>query len=77
MRASRSIGSSELSVEALRQTFEVNVFGVFRMTLLPLLKKSKHGRMRPSPSSCSTKSSNRNRCTIRSGLCASANRGTV
>jgi NAD(P)-dependent dehydrogenase (short-subunit alcohol dehydrogenase family) len=41
------IPSSELSVEALRQTFEVNVFGVFRVTkaLLPLLKKSKHGRI--------------------------------
>ena len=38
---------SELSVEAFRQTFEVNVFGVFRVTkaLLPLLKKSKHGRI--------------------------------
>jgi NAD(P)-dependent dehydrogenase (short-subunit alcohol dehydrogenase family) len=41
------IPGSELSVEALRQTFEVNVFGVFRVTkaLLPLLKKSKHGRI--------------------------------
>ena len=38
---------SELSVEAFRQTFDVNVFGVFRVTkaLLPLLKKSKHGRI--------------------------------
>jgi NAD(P)-dependent dehydrogenase (short-subunit alcohol dehydrogenase family) len=41
------IPGSELSVEALRQTFEVNVFGVFRVTkaLLPLLKKSTHGRI--------------------------------
>jgi NAD(P)-dependent dehydrogenase (short-subunit alcohol dehydrogenase family) len=41
------IPGSELSVESLRQTFEVNVFGVFRVTkaLLPLLKKSKHGRI--------------------------------
>ena len=31
------------------------------------------GRMRPSRFSCPTKSSIRNRCTIRSGLCASAN----
>jgi NAD(P)-dependent dehydrogenase (short-subunit alcohol dehydrogenase family) len=41
------VPGSELSVEALRQTFEVNVFGVFRVTkaLLPLLKKSNHGRI--------------------------------
>jgi NAD(P)-dependent dehydrogenase (short-subunit alcohol dehydrogenase family) len=38
---------SELTVEALQKTFETNVFGVFRVTkaLLPLLKKSKHGRI--------------------------------
>jgi NAD(P)-dependent dehydrogenase (short-subunit alcohol dehydrogenase family) len=41
------IPGSELSVEGLEQTFEVNVFGVFRVTkaLLPQLKKSKHGRI--------------------------------
>jgi NAD(P)-dependent dehydrogenase (short-subunit alcohol dehydrogenase family) len=41
------IPGSELDVETLRQTFEVNVFGVFRVTkaLLPLLKQSKHGRI--------------------------------
>jgi NAD(P)-dependent dehydrogenase (short-subunit alcohol dehydrogenase family) len=39
--------SSELSVEVLQKTFETNVFGVFRVTkaLLPLLKKSSHGRI--------------------------------
>src|ERR1700680_1624240 len=39
--------ASELTVEALQKTFETNVFGVFRVTkvLLPLLKKSKHGRI--------------------------------
>jgi NAD(P)-dependent dehydrogenase (short-subunit alcohol dehydrogenase family) len=38
---------SELTVEVLQKTFETNVFGVFRVTktLLPLLKKSKHGRI--------------------------------
>jgi NAD(P)-dependent dehydrogenase (short-subunit alcohol dehydrogenase family) len=38
---------SELTVEALRETFETNVFGVFRVTkaFLPLLQKSKHGRI--------------------------------
>jgi len=38
---------SELTVEALEKTYETNVFGVFRVTkaLLPLLKKSKHGRI--------------------------------
>jgi NAD(P)-dependent dehydrogenase (short-subunit alcohol dehydrogenase family) len=38
---------SELAVDALQKTFETNVFGVFRVTsaLLPLLKKSKHGRI--------------------------------
>ena len=38
---------SELTVEALRETFETNVFGVFRVTkaFLPLLQKSKHGRV--------------------------------
>jgi len=39
--------SSELTIEALQKTFGTNVFGVFRVTkaLLPLLKKSKHGRI--------------------------------
>lgn len=39
--------ASELSVDAIQNTFETNVFGVFRVTkaLLPLLKKSKHGRI--------------------------------
>jgi NAD(P)-dependent dehydrogenase (short-subunit alcohol dehydrogenase family) len=38
---------SELSSEIFEKTFETNVFGVFRVTkaLLPLLKKSKHGRI--------------------------------
>ncbi len=38
---------SQLTVEVLRDTFETNVFGVFRVTkaLLPLLKKSQHGRI--------------------------------
>jgi NAD(P)-dependent dehydrogenase (short-subunit alcohol dehydrogenase family) len=38
---------SQLTVEVLQDTFETNVFGVFRVTkaLLPLLKKSKHGRI--------------------------------
>ena len=38
---------SELTVEILQKTFETNVFGVFRVTkaLLPLLKKSNHGRI--------------------------------
>jgi NAD(P)-dependent dehydrogenase (short-subunit alcohol dehydrogenase family) len=36
-----------LTVEVLQGTFETNVFGVFRVTkaLLPLLKKSQHGRI--------------------------------
>jgi NAD(P)-dependent dehydrogenase (short-subunit alcohol dehydrogenase family) len=35
----------QLTVEVFQQTFDTNVFGVFRVTeaLLPLLKKSKHG----------------------------------
>jgi NAD(P)-dependent dehydrogenase (short-subunit alcohol dehydrogenase family) len=39
--------ASELSVEQSQKTFETNVFGVFRVTkaMLPLLKKSKHGRI--------------------------------
>jgi NAD(P)-dependent dehydrogenase (short-subunit alcohol dehydrogenase family) len=39
--------ASELSVDILEKTFETNVFGVFRVTkaLLPLLRKSKHGRI--------------------------------
>jgi NAD(P)-dependent dehydrogenase (short-subunit alcohol dehydrogenase family) len=38
---------SELTVETLQKTYETNVFGVFRVTkaLLPLLKKSKRGRI--------------------------------
>jgi NAD(P)-dependent dehydrogenase (short-subunit alcohol dehydrogenase family) len=38
---------SQLTVDALQKTFETNVFGVFRVTkaLLPLLEKSKHGRI--------------------------------
>jgi NAD(P)-dependent dehydrogenase (short-subunit alcohol dehydrogenase family) len=38
---------SELTVEVLQETFETNVFGVFRVTkaLLPLLKRSQHGRI--------------------------------
>lgn len=38
---------SELTIDAMQRTFETNVFGVFRVTkaLLPLLKKSKHGRI--------------------------------
>jgi len=38
---------SELTVEVFRETFETNVFGVFRVTkaFLPLLRKSKHGRI--------------------------------
>ena len=37
----------ELTVDVLRETFETNVFGVFRVTkaVLPLLKKSKRGRI--------------------------------
>jgi NAD(P)-dependent dehydrogenase (short-subunit alcohol dehydrogenase family) len=38
---------SELTVDVFRKTFETNVFGAFRVTsaLVPLLKKSKHGRI--------------------------------
>ena len=41
------VSPSQLTVEALQKTFETNVVGVFRVTraLLPLLKKSKHGRI--------------------------------
>jgi len=41
------VPGSELTVEALQETFDTNVFGVFRVTkvLLPLLKRSKHGRI--------------------------------
>lgn len=41
------VPGSELNVEALQETFDTNVFGVFRVTkaLLPLLKRSKHGRI--------------------------------
>jgi NAD(P)-dependent dehydrogenase (short-subunit alcohol dehydrogenase family) len=37
----------ELTADVLQKTFETNVFGVFRVTraLLPLLQKSKHGRI--------------------------------
>ena len=37
----------ELTMDVLRETFETNVFGVFRVTkaVLPLLKKSKRGRI--------------------------------
>ncbi len=39
--------ASELTVEQFQKTFETNVFGVFRVTkvMLPLLKKSKQGRI--------------------------------
>jgi NAD(P)-dependent dehydrogenase (short-subunit alcohol dehydrogenase family) len=38
---------SELTVEELQKTYEINVFGVFRVTktMLPLVKKSKRGRI--------------------------------
>jgi len=38
---------SELDTEALKKTYETNVFGVFRVTkaMLPLLKRSKAGRI--------------------------------
>src|SRR3984957_12111834 len=41
------VPGSELTVEALQETFDTNVFGVFRVTkaLLPLLKRSNHGRI--------------------------------
>ncbi len=41
------LSPSQLTVEAFEKTFETNVFGVFRVTkaLLPLLKRSKHGRI--------------------------------
>lgn len=41
------IPPSELTVDAYQKTFETNVFGVFRVTkaMLPLLKKSGHGRI--------------------------------
>jgi NAD(P)-dependent dehydrogenase (short-subunit alcohol dehydrogenase family) len=41
------VPGSELTVEALQETFDTNVFGVFRVTkaLLPLLRRSKHGRI--------------------------------
>lgn len=41
------VPGSELTVEAFQKTFDTNVFGVFRVTkaLLPLLKRSKHGRI--------------------------------
>jgi NAD(P)-dependent dehydrogenase (short-subunit alcohol dehydrogenase family) len=39
--------SSDLSMETLEQTFQTNVFGVFRVTsaMIPLLKKSEHARI--------------------------------
>jgi NAD(P)-dependent dehydrogenase (short-subunit alcohol dehydrogenase family) len=41
------VPASQLTVPAFQETFETNVFGLFRVTkaLLPLLKKSKHGRI--------------------------------
>jgi NAD(P)-dependent dehydrogenase (short-subunit alcohol dehydrogenase family) len=41
------VPGSELTAETLQKTFDTNVFGVFRVTkaLLPLLKRSKHGRI--------------------------------
>jgi len=41
------VSPSELTVEAFQKTFETNVFGVFRVTkaFVPLLKKSRHGRI--------------------------------
>ena len=41
------VPASELTVPAFQETFETNVFGAFRVTkvLLPLLKKSRHGRI--------------------------------
>jgi NAD(P)-dependent dehydrogenase (short-subunit alcohol dehydrogenase family) len=41
------VPASELTVPAFQETFETNVFGLFRVTkaLLPLLKKSQHGRI--------------------------------
>lgn len=42
-----SLPGFELTVDVLQKTFETNVFGVFRVTkaMLPLLKKSKRGRI--------------------------------
>jgi NAD(P)-dependent dehydrogenase (short-subunit alcohol dehydrogenase family) len=42
-----SLPGSEMTLDALQKTFETNVFGAFRVTkaFLPLLKKSKHGRI--------------------------------
>jgi NAD(P)-dependent dehydrogenase (short-subunit alcohol dehydrogenase family) len=39
--------ASELSIETLQETFDTNVFGVFRVTkaMMRLLKKSRHGRI--------------------------------
>jgi NAD(P)-dependent dehydrogenase (short-subunit alcohol dehydrogenase family) len=41
------VPASELTVPAFQETFETNVFGAFRVTkvLLPLLKKSRRGRI--------------------------------
>jgi NAD(P)-dependent dehydrogenase (short-subunit alcohol dehydrogenase family) len=41
------VPGSESAVEEFQKTFDTNVFGVFRVTksLLPLLKKSRHGRI--------------------------------
>ena len=41
------VPASELTTDALQKTFETNVFGAFRVTkaFLPLLEKSKHGRI--------------------------------
>lgn len=42
-----SLPGFELTVDVLKETFETNVFGVFRVTkaMLPLLKRSKRGRI--------------------------------
>ena len=41
------VPASELTADAFQETFETNVFGAFRVTqaFLPLLQKSKHGRI--------------------------------
>lgn len=41
------IPASDLTLDGLQRTFEVNLFGAFRVTkaMLPLLRKSRHGRI--------------------------------
>lgn len=41
------VAPSEASIEDVQKTFDTNLFGVFRVTkaFVPLLKKSKHGRI--------------------------------